>query len=104
MSELLPDHELLREFTVCRSESAFEALVKRHVDLVYATALRRVGEETTAQEITQDVFIALANKAAWLRHENSLSMRALVLTGNCCGNRPRISRNWRKRCAAAKRC
>jgi RNA polymerase sigma factor (sigma-70 family) len=47
--------------------------VKRHADLVYATALRRVAEATAAQEITQEVFIALARKAAWLGGEHSLA-------------------------------
>jgi len=43
MSELPPDKDLLREFTDRWSEGAFEALVQRHADLVFATALRRVG-------------------------------------------------------------
>jgi RNA polymerase sigma factor (sigma-70 family) len=73
MSESRSDIELLREFAERASESAFEALVQRHADLVFATAMRRVGQEAVAQEITQDVFIALARKAAWLGDGSSLA-------------------------------
>lgn len=73
MNESLPDQGLLREFTERGSEAAFETLVQRHADLVFATALRRVGNAAAAQEVTQDVFMALARKAVWLRGEISLA-------------------------------
>jgi RNA polymerase sigma factor (sigma-70 family) len=57
------DITLLREFAAAESEAAFAALVERHVNLVYSTALRRVGGAHAAQEITQAVFIILARKA-----------------------------------------
>ena len=73
MGESLPDKQLLREFIEHRSETAFEALVQRHVNLVFATALRQVGQAEPAQEVTQNVFIALARKAIWLTGEAALS-------------------------------
>ncbi len=73
MAELKTDQELLREYAERGSESAFEALVERHLDLVFATALRRLNDTGAAQEITQNVFITLARKAAWLRGEASLA-------------------------------
>src|SRR5438445_7000280 len=73
MTEPEPDQDLLSDFTERRSETAFQALVQRHADLVFATALRRVGEAAAAQEVTQDVFIALARKAPLLRGETSLT-------------------------------
>ena len=57
------DIALLREFAATESEAAFAALVERHVNLVYSTALRCVGNAHAAQEITQAVFIILAKKA-----------------------------------------
>src|ERR1017187_2787668 len=57
------DIALLREFAATESEAAFAALVERHVNLVYSTALRSVGGAHAAQEITQAVFIILARKA-----------------------------------------
>lgn len=57
------DTELLREYALRNSETAFATLVSRHLDMVYATALRHVGDHHQAQEIAQAVFIILARKA-----------------------------------------
>ena len=57
------DCELVTDYAARGSEAAFRALVTRHVNLVYATALRQVGDAGIAEEITQNVFIALARKA-----------------------------------------
>ncbi len=57
------DTELLREYALRNSETAFATLVSRHLDMVYATALRHVGNHHQAQEIAQAVFIVLARKA-----------------------------------------
>jgi RNA polymerase sigma factor (sigma-70 family) len=73
MAELKTDRELLRDYAELGSESAFRALVERHLDLVFATALRGLNNAGAAEEITQNVFIALARKAAWLRGEASLA-------------------------------
>ncbi len=54
------DQELLREYLERSSEGAFQSLVQRHVNLVYSTALRRLGDSGFAEEVTQNVFIALA--------------------------------------------
>lgn len=70
------------------SESAFRALVARHADLVFATALRQVGDRGLAEEISQNVFIALARKAprltgcetlaGWLHKCTILEARARI--------------------------
>lgn len=73
MTEPLTDRDLLRDYIELGSESAFQSLVQRHVDLVFATAIRRLGDAAAAQEVTQDVFIILARKAVWLRREATLS-------------------------------
>ena len=64
MSE--PDHRLIAEFNARRSEEAFAALVRQHVNLVFATALRQVGDAGAAEEITQNVFVVLAQAAGKL--------------------------------------
>jgi hypothetical protein len=69
----LDDHKLLAEFARSASESAFDALVARHVNLVYSTALRFTGNPHHAQEITQAVFVILARKAGSLRRGTVLS-------------------------------
>lgn len=68
------DHQLLAEFARENSEAAFAALVSRHINLVYSVALRSVGNNYAAEEITQAVFIILARKA------KSLS-RKIILSG-----------------------
>ena len=69
----MSDNGLLREFTASRSESAFTALVRQHVDLVFAAAFRQVGDRSLAEEITQNVFVALAQKAGSLGHHATIA-------------------------------
>jgi RNA polymerase sigma factor (sigma-70 family) len=64
---------LLREYAAQRSEAAFEALVARHIDLVYSAAWRRTRDASISEEVTQVVFIILARKAASLGPKTVLS-------------------------------
>jgi RNA polymerase sigma factor (sigma-70 family) len=57
------DMVLLRQYAGGNSDDAFAALVSRHVNLVYSAALRKAGNPHAAEEITQAVFIILAQKA-----------------------------------------
>src|ERR1700759_2060064 len=67
------DISLLREYVERNSEAAFAGIVARHINLVYSVALRYVGNSPDAQDITQAVFIILAQKAASLREKTSLT-------------------------------
>jgi uncharacterized protein (TIGR03435 family) len=60
------DNLLIAEFNAKRSDEAFAALVQQHVNLVFATALRQVGDRGAAEEITQSVFVALAQSSGKL--------------------------------------
>src|SRR5688500_18437790 len=63
------DPDLIRRFVEQRADDAFAELTRRHVDLVYLAALRKVGNPHLAEDVTQAVFTALAWKApSLLRH------------------------------------
>ncbi len=69
----LTDQQLLRNYTGNRSEESFSELVRRHVDLVYFAALRMVRDAHLAQDVTQGVFVALAQNAGSLADRPVLS-------------------------------
>lgn len=68
-----PDRDLIGSYAREGSEPAFRALVARHVHLVYAVALRQVGDAGLAEEVTQNVFVALARKAPGLAGYETLA-------------------------------
>lgn len=69
----MDDWQLLNEYATRNSEDAFRTLVDRYAAMVYHTALRQVGSHQAAQEVTQGVFIALAQKAGKISREIVLS-------------------------------
>lgn len=72
MSEL-DDHDLLARYARENSQAAFAALVDRHIHLVHSVACRSVGNAHAAEEITQAVFIILAQKAGRISRKTILS-------------------------------
>ncbi|MGA3284405.1 MAG: sigma-70 family RNA polymerase sigma factor [Verrucomicrobiota bacterium] len=64
---------LLREYATSNSEAAFEALVSRRVNFVYSAALRQIRDPHLAEEVTQAVFIILAQKAGRIPGKTVLS-------------------------------
>ncbi|TAL03468.1 MAG: sigma-70 family RNA polymerase sigma factor [Verrucomicrobia bacterium] len=72
MNERQSDFEWLQQFARAGNQNAFRDLVRRHIDLVFATAMRKVGDAGGAQEISQNVFTALARKAWRFAPDDSL--------------------------------
>jgi RNA polymerase sigma factor (sigma-70 family) len=71
---MMPDNELLRRYAQTKSEEAFAEVVRRHVNLVYSAALRRLnGDRHLAQDAAQVVFTALARKASALSRRATLT-------------------------------
>src|SRR3974390_2069305 len=69
----LTDQQLLRDYAERHSEAAFGELVRRYVDLVYSSALRMVRDAHLAEDVTQGVFVALAQNAEQLADRAVLS-------------------------------
>jgi RNA polymerase sigma factor (sigma-70 family) len=96
------DTELLHEYVAGKSEPAFRALVERHVDMVYATALRQVHDAHLAEEATQAVFIALARKAPGLSSSTILAgwlFRAAQFAGAKVQRAETRRKHWEKQAA-----
>ena len=68
----MDDWQLLEEYASRGSEDAFRALVDRYAGMVYHAALRQVASPQAAQEVTQTVFIALAQKAGRIPRQTVL--------------------------------
>jgi hypothetical protein len=67
------DVELLEEYVVSKSESAFTELVQRHFRLVYSVASRRLRDDAhLAEDVAQTVFNDLARKALKLQDRATL--------------------------------
>jgi len=74
MTVMIEDTELLRHYAEEKSEDAFAELVRRHVNFVYACAVRRVGGNAhLAEDVTQQVFAALARDAGKVARRDVLS-------------------------------
>jgi RNA polymerase sigma factor (sigma-70 family) len=80
---MIEDSELLRRYVLEKSEAAFAELVNRHINPVYAGALRRLGGDThLAEDVTQRVFTALAAAAGKLAGRSVLAGWLHVTTRN----------------------
>lgn len=67
------DLELLKGYARDHAESAFDELVRRHIDVVYSAALRQVRSSHLAEEVVQSVFTDLARNAATLKSDTVLT-------------------------------
>jgi RNA polymerase sigma factor (sigma-70 family) len=96
------DAELLQRFVADRSETAFTDLVHRYLGLVRSTALRRVGGDAhAADDITQQVFVALARNASALRKHATLAGWLYVTTHHATAELVRREQRRKQREATA---
>src|SRR5271170_3140887 len=71
--ETMGDWELLRQYVDHGSRPALDALVSRHLGMVYAAALREAADPHLAEDITQAAFLILIRRAPSLaRNKNVL--------------------------------
>jgi RNA polymerase sigma factor (sigma-70 family) len=71
--QVMDDMALLREYASRRSDDAFAELVSRRINFVHSAALRQVGNPQLAEEVTQAVFIILAQKAGKISDKTILT-------------------------------
>src|SRR5882672_9164967 len=92
------DASLLRRFARDRADDAFAELVRRHLGLVYAAALRQVGGDAhLAQDVAQLVFTDLARKASALAGRDTLAGWLHTSTHHAAANAVRAERRRHKR-------
>jgi len=76
------DERSLIERVKAGDHEAFDAIFRMHVTKVYRQALRLVGSEAEAEEVVQDVFLILYEKAKTFRGESAFSTWLYRLTLN----------------------
>jgi RNA polymerase sigma factor (sigma-70 family) len=95
------DTQLIEDY--CQGDSvALATLIRRHIDLVYASALRRTGDPGIADDITQAVFIILSKKVRSLRHRATIAGWLIVVTRHVtrAALRAKVRRQQHERAAA----
>jgi RNA polymerase sigma factor (sigma-70 family) len=95
------DAELLNRFTRERSHEALGAIVRRHIDLVYSAALRRVRDPHLAEDVTQAVFLMLWQRPQSLRRGTHLIGWLYQSTKYAAANALRMRRRRKAHEAAA---
>jgi RNA polymerase sigma-70 factor (ECF subfamily) len=86
------DAELVRRFKE-GDRTAFAEIVRRYQDRVFTMCVRWMGDEAVAEEVAQDVFLALFRSLAEFRGDAQLSTWIYRVVINHCKNR----RLYRKR-------
>jgi RNA polymerase sigma-70 factor (ECF subfamily) len=81
------DSTLLHRWQTQADAEAFRELVRRYANLVYATAVRTLGDNAAAEDVAQDTFLKLAqgaqinrSLAAWLHRVATNQSRDLIKT------------------------
>jgi RNA polymerase sigma factor (sigma-70 family) len=91
MSQQAQEMKWLRAYAASGSQEAFAALSRQYVNLVYASARRQVGGDAhLAEDVTQAVFIVLAQKAKSVPTDRPISAWLLKVTRYCAANARRM--------------
>jgi RNA polymerase sigma-70 factor (ECF subfamily) len=69
---------------VAGDRAAFEALLRRHYDRIHAIAWQLTGSRTDAEDVAQDVCVALVERLASFRGEAKFTTWLTGITFNAC--------------------
>jgi RNA polymerase sigma-70 factor (ECF subfamily) len=86
VTESMPDDRELIAAAARGDADAFTALVEKYQRRVLATAYRYIGEAPTAQDIAQEVFLKVWQKAGQFRRESGFSTWLYRIVVNQCLN------------------
>ena len=75
--------------------AAFEALLRRHYDLMHRVAWRMTGSQADAQDICQEVCCALVERIGSFRGEAKFTTWLVGIVRNACHDHHRRNRRWR---------
>src|SRR5580658_6441666 len=80
----MTDRELLQKYSETGDLETFSVLVARHVNMVHGAARRQAPQ--AADDVVQAVFLLLAQKAAKISRQASISGWLYRTVGYCCAN------------------
>lgn len=80
------DQDDLRIFAATRDPLAFERLARRYIDVVYTFCRRQLADPAMAEDVTQAVFVLLAQKAGSIKSNVILSGWLFDAARYCCLN------------------
>ncbi|HIQ14626.1 MAG TPA: RNA polymerase sigma factor [Leucothrix sp.] len=83
MSEIKSDIDIVAEANK-GDATAFAELLARHYDLIYRVAFRSIGNQQDAEDIAQDVCVALPKKLASFQGRSKLTTWLYQITLNQC--------------------
>ena len=69
--------------------ASFDQLVLQHQDVVYAVAVRMLGDREEAKDVAQDTFVRAYRSLKAFRREAKFSTWLIAITMNLCRNRRR---------------
>jgi len=81
------DQRLIQEYLQSRRKDLFEVLVRRHQDQVYSMCVRMLGKPAVAEEVAQDVFIAVYKNLDRFRGDAKFTTWLYRVVVNHCKNK-----------------
>ncbi|MBS3957758.1 MAG: RNA polymerase sigma factor [Clostridiales bacterium] len=87
------EEEALVAAAAAGDQSAFEVIVRSHADAVYAHALRFFGDQHTAEDVVQEVFLKMYRSLANFDGRSALSTWLYRVTRNACLDMLRAGRH-----------